>query len=48
MLAHNERPTDRNDLIEPMITARRLLWTDALLLIAGYVALDWASFFHPL
>lgn len=23
-------------------------WTDALLLIAGYVALDWASFFHPL
>ncbi len=48
MLAHNERPTDRNDLIEPMVTARRLLWNDALLLIAGYVALDWASFFHPL
>ncbi|MBM3392125.1 MAG: GHKL domain-containing protein [Betaproteobacteria bacterium] len=31
-----------------MLTARRLRWTDALLLIAGYVALDWASFFHPL
>jgi len=23
-------------------------WRDALLLVAGYVALDWASFFHPL
>lgn len=31
-----------------MLTARRLRWNDALLLIAGYVALDWASFFHPL
>lgn len=31
-----------------MLTARRLHWTDALLLVAGYVALDWASFFHPL
>ncbi len=31
-----------------MIGAIRLSWTDALLLIAGYVALDWMSFFHPL
>lgn len=31
-----------------MTTASRLGWTDALLLIAGYVALDWMSFFHPL
>ncbi|MBO3701683.1 MAG: MASE1 domain-containing protein [Candidatus Accumulibacter sp.] len=31
-----------------MISASRLSWTDALLLIAGYVALDWMSFFHPL
>jgi signal transduction histidine kinase len=31
-----------------MIAARRMRWTDSLLLIAGYVALDWASFFHPL
>jgi signal transduction histidine kinase len=31
-----------------MIIAGRLGWTDALVLIAGYVALDWASFFHPL
>ena len=31
-----------------MIAAHRMRWTDALLLIAGYVALDWASFFHPL
>ncbi len=41
----------RIDNAEPnasMLTARRLRWTDALLLIAGYVALDWASFFHPL
>jgi len=31
-----------------MIAARRMHWTDSLLLIAGYVVLDWASFFHPL
>ncbi|MBI3917210.1 MAG: MASE1 domain-containing protein [Betaproteobacteria bacterium] len=31
-----------------MIAAHRMRWTDPLLLIAGYVALDWASFFHPL
>ena len=31
-----------------MTAASRLRWTDALLLIGGYVALDWMSFFHPL
>ena len=31
-----------------MIAAHRMRWTDSLLLIAGYVALDWVSFFHPL
>ena len=31
-----------------MIAAHRLRWMDSLLLIAGYVALDAASFFHPL
>ena len=31
-----------------MLAAHRMRWTDSLLLIAGYVALDWASFFHPL
>ena len=31
-----------------MTTASRLRWADALLLIVGYVALDWLSFFHPL
>ncbi|WP_313952538.1 ATP-binding protein [Accumulibacter sp.] len=31
-----------------MTTASRLGLSDALLLIVGYVALDWMSFFHPL
>jgi two-component system sensor kinase FixL len=31
-----------------MSTASRLGWADAVFLIAGYVALDWMSFFHPL
>ncbi|WP_291994191.1 ATP-binding protein [Candidatus Accumulibacter sp. ACC003] len=31
-----------------MTAASRLRWSDALLLIVGYVALDWMSFFHPL
>jgi len=48
MLAHNERSTNRIDFSKPMLIARRPGWTDALLLVAGYVALDWASFFHPL
>ncbi len=48
MLAHNKRQANRIDSNEPMITLRPMRWTDALLLIAGYVALDWASFFHPL
>lgn len=48
MLAHNKRQANRIDSNEPMITFRPMRWTDALLLIAGYVALDWASFFHPL
>lgn len=48
MLAHNERSIDRADSYTPMLTARRMHWSDALPLIAGYVALDWASFFHPL
>lgn len=48
MLAQNDRSIDRADSYTPMLTARRMHWSDALLLIAGYVALDWASFFHPL
>ncbi|MBA3996004.1 MAG: histidine kinase [Candidatus Accumulibacter sp.] len=31
-----------------MISARPLRWIDLLTLVAGYVALDWASYFHPL
>lgn len=31
-----------------MISASRLAWSDSLVLIAGYLALDWMSFFHPL
>ncbi|HMM53749.1 MAG TPA: ATP-binding protein [Candidatus Desulfobacillus sp.] len=48
MLAQNERSIDLADSYTPMLTVRRMHWSDALLLIAGYVALDWASFFHPL
>lgn len=36
------------ELISPMIPARKLHWVDAFVLIAGYVALDWVSYFHPL
>jgi len=35
-------------LEQAMGTTSRLGWADALLLIAGYLALDWMSFFHPL
>jgi signal transduction histidine kinase len=35
-------------LISTVIPARRLQWIDALVLVTGYVALDWISFFHPL
>ena len=48
MHAQNEREVKRIETNEPMIIVRHLRWSDALLLVAGYVALDWASFFHPL
>ncbi|MEZ5616269.1 MAG: ATP-binding protein [Rhodocyclaceae bacterium] len=48
MLAHNDRSRNQTEYSKPMLIARRLGWVDALLLVAGYVALDWASFFHPL
>ncbi|HRL76733.1 MAG TPA: ATP-binding protein [Candidatus Accumulibacter phosphatis] len=32
----------------PKSAIRRLGWRDALLLVGGYVALDWASHIHPL
>lgn len=34
--------------VSPVIPARKLHWVDALVLVAGYVALDWVSYFHPL
>ncbi len=39
---------DWTELISPVIPARKLHWVDALVLVAGYVALDWVSYFHPL
>jgi two-component system sensor kinase FixL len=32
----------------PKTASRRLGWRDALLLVGGYLALDWASHIHPL
>ena len=32
----------------PKSATRRLGWRDALLLVGGYLALDWASHTHPL
>ena len=48
MKKENDQSIDLTELISPVISARRMRWTDALVLVAGYVALDWVSYFHPL
>jgi len=44
----NSPSVDLIGLASPVITARKLHWVDVLVLVAGYIALDWVSFFHPL
>jgi len=48
MPQHNPSSIHWNELVLPTLPTLRLGWRDALILIAGYVALDWASFIHPL
>ena len=48
MSKHNERSINWNEPVLPMLSTVRLGWRDALVLILGYVALNWASFIHPL
>ena len=31
-----------------MFPARKMRWLDALVLVTGFIALDWVSYFHPL
>jgi two-component system sensor kinase FixL len=45
---HNDALINRNGMISPMLPTLRPGWHDFLILLLGYVALDWASFIHPL
>ena len=45
---HNDTLINRNGMISPMLPTLRPGWHDLLTLLLGYVALDWASFIHPL
>jgi two-component system sensor kinase FixL len=44
----NSPSVDLIGLASPVTTVRTLHWVDVLVLVAGYIALDWVSFFHPL
>jgi signal transduction histidine kinase len=48
MNKENDRSIDWPELIAPVIPARKMRWIDALVLVTGYIALDWVSYFHPL
>lgn len=48
MSPHNVPSITWNEPILPTLPTLRLGWRDVLILLAGYVALDWASFIHPL
>ncbi|MEO8137394.1 MAG: ATP-binding protein [Betaproteobacteria bacterium] len=39
---------DATQRIPPMIVDRALGWRAVLMLVSGYVTLDWVSYFHPL
>src|SRR3990170_3349370 len=34
--------------MESVIPAGKMRWVDALVLVTGFIALDWISYFHPL
>ena len=44
----NDRHIDWTELILPVVPAHKMRWIYAVVLVAGYVALDWVSYFHPL
>jgi len=48
MNEENSQSIDWTRLMSPAIPARKMRWIDALALVAGYIALDWVSYFHPL
>lgn len=48
MRKHNSSPINWNEPVLQNLPSLRLGWRDVVLLLAGYVALDWASFIHPL
>lgn len=48
MSAQNRLPPLRNASALPMPVFKPFRWYDVLLLVAGYVALDWASYINPL
>lgn len=46
--AHNDRSYLWNEHNLHMQPSARFRWHDLILLVFGYIALDWASYFHPL
>ncbi len=48
MPKHNLSSINWNEPVLPTLPILRLGWRDVLILLAGYVALDWASYIHPL
>ncbi len=48
MNKENDPSIDWTELISPVFPARKMRWVDALVLVAGFIALDWVSYFHPL
>lgn len=48
MPQQNQRPYNLNDPIPTMLPDQRPSWRDVAILLIGYIALDWASYIHPL
>lgn len=48
MNQENNQSIDWTGLINPVIPAHKMRWLDALVLVSGFIALDWVSYFHPL
>lgn len=48
MNKENNQSVDWTGLIEPVIAAHKIRWLDACVLVTGFIALDWVSYFHPL
>ena len=48
MPKHNELLINSHETVWPMLPTLRPAWHDVLVLLLGYVVLDWASFIHPL